>query len=548
MIASEIKLRHWPSQHEQVDSKRYRTEGDWRDRTVVDGLNELLRSRPEDICITDDRNRVSYRQLDFEARRLAAHFEQWGLCKGDVISFQLPNWYEVAVINTAAALVGAVCNPIVPIYRQQEVQYILNDAATRVMFVPETYRKFDYAAMIKSMRSGLPSLERVITVRGGGGDLSFSELVADGTTYTGKARINPDDPKLLMYTSGTTGRPKGVVHSSNTLDAELGSVVNFWSLSSRDVCLMPSPVTHITGYLYGIEFPFVYGIMAVLMEQRDPVLAVEIIQEQRATFTVGATPFLQELVDVVENHGKALDSFRFFGCGGASVPPELVHRAFRVLPNTVVCRIYGSTEAPTVSLGVASRDAENLAADTDGRIVGHEVRILGDKGESLPDGIEGEIATRGPEVMLGYLNADDTTKAFSGDGFFHTGDIGYRTPDSHIVITGRRKDLIIRGGENLSVREIEDALFEYPGVQEVAVVPMPHERLGETACAYVRVDPGVEIDVALAAAFLCERGLAKQKYPERIEIVDDLPRTASGKIQKYRLRDDIKRRLMGINE
>lgn len=533
----------WPFQHNDSHCERYRLEGLWRDQTIALQLERLLRDKPDAIAIEDGDNRISFGQLDVEARRLAAHLEGWGVRKGDVISFQLPNWYEVAVIDLAATLLGAVSNPIVPIYREKEVQYILADARSKVVFIPERFQRFDYGQMMARMRPGLRFLEKVVSVRGKGGDASLAELLSDGSSYSRAAQLHPDAPKLLMYTSGTTGRPKGVVHSSNTLDAELGSAVRYLSMSDEDVSIMPSPVTHITGYLYGILFPFAYGVKSVLMDRWNAADAAELIQKHGATFTIGATPFLQELVQEVEKTGASLATFRFFGCGGAPVPPELVHRAYKALPNTVVCRVYGSTEAPTVSFGVASRDEEALAASTDGKIVGHDVRIVDDVGDPVPDGVEGEITTRGPELMLGYLAIEDNNEAFDALGYFRTGDIGFRTPEDCIVISGRRKDLIIRGGENISAKEIEDALFEYPGMLEVAVVAMPHPRMGETACAYVRVKPGTSIDVEAVSSFLSAYGLAKQKHPERIEIVDELPRTASGKVQKFLLRESIKRKI-----
>ncbi|MCC5859621.1 MAG: AMP-binding protein [Ectothiorhodospiraceae bacterium] len=533
--------RRWPFQHGDEACRRYRAEGLWRDHLVTDYLAGMATTAPDRTCCIDNTHVMTYGAVHRQAHALARALQDRGLRKGDVISYQLPNWHEVLVIDMAAALLGLISNPIVPIYREREVRYILADAGSRVMFVPQTFRGFDYTGMMKRMQSDLPLLDHVVQVRGDDdGVLRYEHLVEAEGTVADEATVGADDPRLLMYTSGTTGRPKGVVHSQNTLDAELGNVLRYWGLNDSDVCFMPSPVTHITGYLYGIMFPFAYGVVSVLMEQWDADQALEMIDRNGCTFTVGATPFLQELVMAVQRAERIPETLRYFACGGAPVPPELIHRAYRAMPRTVVCRVYGSTEAPTVSLGVNRREDEELAATTDGRVVGHEVRIVDEHDRDVPPGDEGEIRTRGAEMMLGYLSPEDTAAALDAQGFFRTGDLGSCSPEGYLTISGRKKDLIIRGGENLSAKEIEDAIYEYPGVREVAVVAMPHPRLGETSCAFICVEPDVRIDVHLLGEFLLDYGLARQKHPERVEIVETLPRTASGKVQKFLLRERLR--------
>ncbi len=267
---------------------------------------------------------------------------------------------------------------------------------------------------------------------------------------------------------------------------------------------------------------------------------MDLIGRHGVSFSVGATPFLKELVAEAEARRTSLPSLRRFMSGGAPVPPEVVRRAGRVLPDCLTFRVYGSTEAPTITLGIRDGSEAELGAVTDGRIVNHEVHIVdAPSGASVPDGVDGEICTRGPEVMLGYTEQRHTEEAFDADGYFHTGDLGYRSHGEFLTVSGRKKDLIIRGGENLSPKEIEDALHRHPAIQEVACVAMPHERMGETVCAFVVPQPGCRVDVAMLAAHLQQAGLARQKFPERVELVDDLPRTASGKVQKNVLRDRI---------
>lgn len=526
--------RIWPNRTTAQEAASYRASGLWRGRSMAQSLEIRLTENPQAIAVVDDVGRYTYAELDAKARRLAGWLLSWGIKRGDVVAFQLPNWHETAVIALATSLLGLVCLPIVPIYREAELRAILSASGARLLFSPRVFRGFDHATVAAKLVDELPELEAVCLLRDPQSTNPFA-----APPYTGPALGKADDPWLLMYTSGTTGHPKGVVHPANTLDCELGHVTSWWDLKpDRDVTLMASPVTHVTGFLYGVLMPISHGIRSVLMERWDARHAIDLIAGECASFAVSATLFLRELLDAAETSGDALATLRVFACGGAPVPPDLIRRAWQKFPKLLACRVYGSTEAPTVSLGVASRDELTLAAETDGRIVGHEVRIAGGDGRILPPGSEGEILTRGPEMFSGYLDPADNVAAFDDDGFFLTGDLGYVTLKGCIVITGRKKDLIIRGGENLSAKEIEDALHRHPAIRETAVVAMPHDRLGETCCAFV-ITGGVALNVSAVSAFLTAEGLARQKHPERLVLVDNLPRTASGKVQKYLLRKQL---------
>jgi acyl-CoA synthetase (AMP-forming)/AMP-acid ligase II len=301
---------------------------------------------------------------------------------------------------------------------------------------------------------------------------------------------------------------------------------------------MPSPVTHITGYLYGIQLPFVLGAPAVFMEMWNAEQAADLIDRHGVTFTIAATVFLQELTEFARVNGRPLPSLRYFPCGGAPVPPAIITNAHKYFARCVCARCYGSTEAPTVTLGVASRDQEALGAATEGLVVGHEIKLVDNSGAEVPVGVEGAIVTRGPEMCLGYADPAHN-EAFDEEGYFHTGDMAVMTADDCLVITGRSKDLIIRGGENLSPREVEDALHEHPAIYEAAVVAMPHARLGETGCAYIVLEEGASLTFDDMVAALDGTGMASQKYPERLEIIDAFPRTPAGKIRKNVLRQRI---------
>lgn len=530
----------------RLDSRmiaEYTASGVWGRQTLADCALRQASHQPDSVAVVEGPNVRSFGALVNEARQLASAFEASGLKAGDVVSFQLPNWVEAMTVNLAAAMCGLVCNPIVPIYRDAEVRYILRDCDAKVFFVPQSFRSIDYADMVSRLRGDLPSLCEVVVVRGAAGEhTAFADMLVRGDPSSFVPReVDANAIKLVLYTSGTTGNPKGVLHTHNTIMAELTAVSAFFRLSDDDVVLMPSPVTHITGYLYALELVFVRGIKAVLMERWNASEAVDLIDRHRASFTVGATPFLVELIDEAKGRGSRLPSMRQFVSGGAPVPPDVIRRANQVLSSGMAFRVYGSTEAPTVTLGIQDRAQEELGATTDGRIVNHDVRIVDPAtGWTVPEGAEGEIVTRGPELMVGYTDWQQTLDSFDGDGFFHTGDLGYLSHGDYVTVSGRKKDLIIRGGENISPKEIEDVLHRNPTIHEVAIVSMPHARLGETVCAFVIPAQGAEVDLRSVCEWLERAGLARQKFPERLEIVPDLPRTASGKVQKNMLRQRIR--------
>ncbi len=535
----------WATRLNAEDVARYTSSGVWRNVTLAENARHQAEQDAQRIAVIEGNRSVNFGTLLAQASQLAAAFQALGLRAGDVISFQLPNWIETMVINTAACIAGLVVNPIVPIYREAEVRYILRDARPKLFFIPQQFRNFDYPAMVARLRAEVPGLLHSVVVRGRApGCIEYEQLLASGAGRSPtRQKSDPNAVKLVLYTSGTTGSPKGVLHSHNTIMAEIDAVIAFWGITGADVVLMPSPVTHITGYLYALEIAFAAGVKVVFMERWSATEALDLIDAHGVTFSVGATPFLKELTAEAERRGNAASSLRLFMSGGAPVPPEVIYRANRTFKNCLAFRLYGSSEAPTVTLGIRSHAEVELGANTDGRIVNHEVRLCDPLNARPVSSGEGEICTRGPEMMLGYTKAEQTLEAFDADGYFHTGDLGYYVDGDCLCVSGRKKDLIIRGGENISPKEIEDLLHTHPAIKETAVVAMPHPRLGEGVCAFVIPQPGQTVDVAALAAFLEKAGLARQKFPEHVEVVDDLPRTASGKVQKNVLRERIATRL-----
>ena len=526
--------------------QRYTDVGLWAGKTIGESALEQADRHPDTVVFLGDPAQPTYAKLASDAEALAVSLVDLGLVPGDVVSFQTPNWHEAAVINLAAAMAGFVINPIVIIYRDAEVRQMLLDSGAKAFFYSETFRGYDYSAMIERVRVDLPALVHIVPVRGISGTPGFEAFVAAGRgRRLNVPRVDPRSVKMVLYTSGTTGRPKGVLHSHETLARAVQACVKHWSIQPGDAILMPSPVTHVSGYSNGLELPFIGGTRTVLMESWNALEALSLIEHFQVRGTVAATPFLQELVVRAGDAGTTLPSLNFFACGGAAVPPDIVRDANALFGKPVAFRVYGSSEVPLVTLGFPT-DAER-AATTDGQIVDYEVRVLNDEGSEVAPGEEGEIVARGPAMFMGYADQDQTREAIDAQGFFRTGDIGLVTPENAVLITGRKKDLIIRGGENISAKEIEDVLHLHPAVAEASVVAMPHARLGEGICAFVIVRPGAATDFADLVAFVAQSGLAPQKRPERIEFVVKLPRTASGKIRKDVLRDTVRQLVIETN-
>ena len=515
-------------------------------KTVADMLWAKARQEPDRVAVhLEDQSTISFQEIARKARALYLFFKKMGLEAGDVISFQLPNWYEAVVINVAIAALGGVVNPIPPIYRGAELKFILQDSGAKLLFIPENYRSHNYLRMLEAIRPELPDLKALVIVRGDSGHYKYERIVSNSDRWDlDLSPVEPNDLKMLMYTSGTTGNAKGVLHTHRSINYTHADYMRIWQINDQDIMFMPSPVTHGTGYILGLEIPFFTGASVALMDIWDPARAVSYMDKVKATLCAGATVFLKDLVEEAGRIGNKLPSLRLFSCGGSAIPSSIIFKAAEVLERCRAVRVYGSTEAPLVTKGFVGVDELNLAAETDGKISGFDVRIEDGEGNVLGTNQTGDILVRGAPLMVGYTDPQETENAFTQDGFFQTGDRGFITSENGLVITGRRKDLIIRGGENISPWEIEDALERHPAIREVSVVSMPHPRLGEAVCACIIVRDGCEAPSLMdLVEYLDECGLARQKFPERLEYLETFPRTASGKVRKDILRDALKKQL-----
>ncbi len=522
--------------------------GLWPDRLLIDDLAAGLARHRDKLVITDNnsitgrRTSFSYRQFDRITRRIALGLVELGVGKGDVVSCQLPNWWQIAAMIVACCRIGAIINNLMPIFRERELEYMLRFAESRVVVGPGVFRGFDHAAMLRGLKPALPDLEHVLIV-GGEGEESFeSKLLesrhedgAEAGAILGARRPAADDVIQLQYTSGTTGAPKGALHTSNTLYGNILPVIEAVELGAEEVVLMASPIAHQTGFLYGVMMPVILGGRTVLQDIWEPEIAARLIQDEGVTFTMGATPFLADLSGLQTLGQYDLSSLERFASAGAPIPRVLVKRATERLGARVVSG-WGMTENGLVT-SVRLDDPPEKIFQTDGRCIrGMEVRVVDDDGRDRAPGTEGELLSRGAANFVGYMRKPELND-IDPDGWFDTGDRAILDEDGYIRISGRSKDIIIRGGENIPVVEVEELLYRHPGIVDAQVVAMPDERLGERGCAIVTVKPGANLTFEAMVEYLLEGRLAKQYLPERLEVIAEMPRTPSGKIQKYKLRE-----------
>jgi acyl-CoA synthetase (AMP-forming)/AMP-acid ligase II len=507
--------------------------GWWVDGTLADALEYAARHTPQRVLLIDADRRIDCRELYVQARALA-HALRARMPTGSVISFMLPNWHEAAIIYLAATFAGMVINPILPSLRERELRFILEDASCRMIFVPASLRQQDTAALLSRVSAQLSQPPVVVVLRGPQGPhTSFTALLASKDTQEHLPALDPDAVRLLLYTSGTTGRAKGVLHTHNTLHALICQIRDHWRVEPGDRFLVPSPIAHIGGSIYAFECPLLVGTTAVLMERWQADTAVQLMQAEGCTHMAGATPFLQQLLAAARSAATRLPQLKVFVCGGASVPASLVHDAAGYFERAVVTRVYGSTEVPITTVGATLTSEATPAAETDGRAGIAELKLMAHPSARRD---EGEICARGPQMLVGYLHEADEIEAFDAEGFFRTGDLARWVDDRYLLVTGRAKDIIIRNGENIAPKEVEDLLLDHPLIAEIAIVGVPDPRTGERACAVIvpRSVPGP--DVASLRSFLDALGVATFKVPEQVVIAAALPRNDAGKVLKHQLR------------
>jgi cyclohexanecarboxylate-CoA ligase len=536
---------------EQIE--RFYSSGVWRETTMPGELDVQAAERPDKVFVTDATASYTFSQLRDAAGRLAAGLERIGIGKGDRVAVQLPNWTEFAVISVALARLGAIMVPIMPIYRDDDVRFIVEKAGIKAAFTAAEFRQFNHARMFLDLvaMSGT-TLQTVIVVRGESvpdGALSYGDVLAGPGARPAGPGAGPDEPFLIVFSSGTTSRPKGCLHTFNTYCAGARLLGRVWRYMADDIQFGPSPVTHTTGLVTSILMPLIHGAGSHLMEIWEPREGLERIARFHCTAAVTATTFLQTMLRVYDPDQHDASSLRFWTSAGAPIPGNFVEEARKAFPRMQVLSLYGRSEN-LVTTTCTIDDPPERSTTSDGKPApGQEVRIVGSDGTELPRGQEGDIAYRGAMNLLEYVGQPEATaEMFTADGFSRSGDLGVMDTDGYVRVTGRLKDIVIRGGLNISVRQVEDLLSAHPAVDAAAAVGMPDPVLGERLCCYLVPVPGTDpLTVEQIREYLLGKGLAIQKAPERVEVVDALPMTATGKVQKNLLREDVARKLGGGN-
>lgn len=530
-------------------------QGFWPDRTINDELDACVAACPDKLALTavqaesGTTTRFTYRELAAMADRVAVGLSKLGVVKNDIVACQLPNWWQFTVVYLACSRIGAVMNPLMHIFRERELSFMLQHGEAKLLIVPKLFRGFDYEQMVTALKPSLPHLQHIVVVNGTDAN-SFEALLSgpawenepDAREILTRHRPGPDDVTQIIYTSGTTGEPKGVMHTANTVMANIVPYAQRLQLDAEDVVLMASPMAHQTGFMYGLIMPILLKASAVILDIWEPLKAIDLIRAEQCSFTMASTPFLTDLAKNVAESGKTVPTLKTFLCAGAPIPGPLVEQARAVL-GTKIVSAWGMTENGAVTL-IQLSDPDERAFTTDGcPLPGVELKVVDFDGASLPAGQAGKLLVRSVSNFGGYLKRPHLNGT-DADGWFDTGDLARLDEQGYVRITGRSKDVIIRGGENIPVVEIEALLYRHPAIALAAVVAYPDERLGERACAVVVPKAGQTIDLPSIVDFMKAQKVAMQYIPERLIVRDAMPSTPSGKIQKFKLREMLREGLV----
>ncbi|MGC8273853.1 medium-chain fatty-acid--CoA ligase [Escherichia coli] len=525
----------------------YRQQGLWGDASLADYWQQTARAMPDKIAVVDNHGAsYNYSALDHAASCLANWMLAKGIESGDRIAFQLPGWCEFTVIYLACLKIGAVSVPLLPSWWEAELVWVLNKCQAKMFFAPTLFKQTRPVDLILPLQNQLPQLQQIVGVdklAPATSSLSLSQIIADNTPLTTAITTHGDELAAVLFTSGTEGLPKGVMLTHNNILASERAYCARLNLTWQDVFMMPAPLGHATGFLHGVTAPFLIGARSVLLDIFTPDACLALLEQQRCTCMLGATPFVYDLLNVLEKQPADLSALRFFLCGGTTIPKKVARECQQL--GIKLLSVYGSTESSPHAV-VNLDDPLSRFMHTDGyAAAGVEIKVVDDARKTLPPGCEGEEASRGPNVFMGYFDEPElTARALDEEGWYYSGDLCRMDEAGYIKITGRKKDIIVRGGENISSREVEDILLQHPKIHDACVVAMPDERLGERSCAYVVLKaPHHSLSLEEVVAFFSRKRVAKYKYPEHIVVIEKLPRTASGKIQKFLLRKDIMRRL-----
>lgn len=530
------------------NKKAYYEKGYWTDQSLNDVWNDRVAKYPDEEYVSDNLGvRLTFGEIDDKASRLAAWLRDVGVENGDVVTFQMPPWSEFCILYVACLKVGAVIHPLPVTFNGEDLVFGMNLVGSKAFMCPTFHHKTNFEDQILSIVDRIPTLSKdAIAVHDktveSHGTITLNDIYEKYEPYTDAPGSTSDEVVLILSTSGTTGRPKAVLLSHNNIIFSEKTFTKGLGLTHEDVMFMPAPLNHATGFNHGLISPLLLGGRVVLQQEFKPLEAIEIMNREGVTWSMGATPFIFDLLNTAEEHNLEFKSLKLYLCGGAPVPGSMVQRAHN--HGLLLCEVYGSTES-CPHLGVPPEHCLDWNGAWSGvPFEGIEVKVVDEKGNEVPHGEQGEELSRGPHMFCGYLNNKEATdKDLSDDGWFASGDLCYMDDQGRVRINGRKKEILIRGGINISANEVDENLTGCPGIGSHATIGLPDDRLGERICTFIVQDGDVVPTLDSIAEYLESKGIAKRLRPEHIEFIDAIPLTESGKVKRNLLADELDRRL-----
>ena len=534
-----------------IDENRkaeYYAKGYWTSQTLNDVWSDRASRYGDREYVCDDDNvRLTYKEIDDKASRLAAWLLERGLQSGDVISFQIPIWSEFCYVYVAALKVGAVMHPLPKNFNDEDLEYVMNIVGTKAYIGPTFYHKTDYENQILVVKEKVPTLETIALIdkkapKHNADIPTLNEIFEQYAPTTVKPQSCSDEIACILSTSGTTGRPKQVLFTHNNILYSERVYTSSYDRTEKDVMIMQSPLNHATGFFHGLISNMLMGARVVLQDRFEVEHAIDLANREGVTWSHGATPFVYDLLNHLDQTGEKIPAFQIFISGGAPVPPVMVQRAYE--HGFLLCESYGSTESCPHVFVPPTKALEWNGAWSGIPCEGIEVRVVDGQHKELPRGEQGEECSRGPSLFVGYLhNPQANQKCLDDDGWFYSGDLCYMDAEGRIRINGRMKEIIIRGGENVSANEVDNNLEGCPGIGDHATIGMPDLRLGERICTFVVPTGDHTPTVKEVQEYLASIDVQKRLWPERIEAIDEIPYTLSGKVKRFELVNEIKRRM-----
>lgn len=532
--------------------QRYYDAGWWTTDTIVDVWKCQSALDPDKVFATDDQGGcMTYAEIDFASDKVAAWLMDAGIQAGDVVTFQMPTWVEFVPIFLGIAKAGGVMHPVARNYSEIDLAYIMNKVSSRAFICPTHHHTTDHEQLALDCLKDVDSLEssRILLVRKTGPapktDLpTYEELLSSNLRPDRLPSVSADDVAVILSTSGTTGKPKQALLTHNNILFSEKVFVGGLSLTCDDIMFMPSPLNHATGFFHGIVSPILLGGSTVLQQDFNADRAIELINEHGCTWSMGATPFIYDILGSMDRNATRTPTLKLFLSGGAPLPGTLVSCAKE--HGITLCECYGSTESCPHAY-VPPKECEKWNGAWSGiTLPGIEISIVDEARKPVAPGTQGEEASRGPNVFVGYLNdPEQTDAALDDEGWFYSGDLAIMDEEGRLKINGRKKEIVVRGGENISTREVDEAASAWDGICDQATIGAPDARMGERICLFAVANPAYNDTPRLEdlLAFLKERGVSKRLWPERLELIEEIPHTPTGKVQRFKLAEELKRRM-----